>query len=386
MADIMTSTDLLAIDFSKNKVRTHYFSATKLKENSLLVGVDLSSKVEQVCFKVNDTVYNVQLKPKEFEDFLKDKKDQGYNLYVGMEACGSSNHWAHVCKKLGHEAYIISAESIRGDRNKNANKSDSRDALNIFCALSNYLEGRREYPIAHARTKQNVGRQELSSFRELLIGDIDHLKRHLNGFMRDVTGNAHSEKKSDTVLKDLKNTLLSEDNECDAKDNETIIAVATSVLKGLEEGLCTLEQRIIDTVKEDEVMQRVMTIPGVGAIAAYTLVNSFGDISRFEDCRHAASCMGTAPKGEGTGGKFKVLNTRRKGDSKVKRVLYQSGMCFTRGKGLRGLEQRKMAASYANRIVRIAFALIRDCKTFDDNLTKKRMTNVHKNTLARLAA
>ena len=37
-------------------------------------------------------------------------------------------------------------------------------------------------------------------------------------------------------------------------------------------------------------------------------------------------------------------------------------------------------------IVRIAFALIRDCKTFDDNLTKKRMTNVHKNTLARLAA
>ena len=74
MADIMTSTDLLAIDFSKNKVRTHYFSATKLKENSLLVGVDLSSKVEQVCFKVNDTVYNVQLKPKEFEDFLKDKK------------------------------------------------------------------------------------------------------------------------------------------------------------------------------------------------------------------------------------------------------------------------------------------------------------------------
>src|SRR5574344_2192400 len=79
MADIMTSTDLLAIDFSKNKVRTHYFSATKLKENSLLVGVDLSSKVEQVCFKVNDTVYNVQLKPKEFEEFLKDKKDQGYN-------------------------------------------------------------------------------------------------------------------------------------------------------------------------------------------------------------------------------------------------------------------------------------------------------------------
>jgi transposase len=52
---------------------------------------------------------------------------------IGMEACGSSHHWARTLRALGHDVRLIPAAYVKPFVRRN--KTDARDAAAICVAL-----------------------------------------------------------------------------------------------------------------------------------------------------------------------------------------------------------------------------------------------------------
>ena len=82
-----------------------------------------------------------------------------------------------------------------------------------------------------------------------------------------------------------------------------------------------IEQRVAG---EGELIQRLITIPGIDRITAWTVLAEIGtDMSVFGDAAHLASWAGLCPGNRESGGK-RLGGRTRKGNMYVRRALCQS--------------------------------------------------------------
>lgn len=102
----------------------------------------------------------------------------------------------------------------------------------------------------------------------------------------------------------------------------------------LEEAVVALDARISATVEPYEpVLERVVTIPGVGRKSAISLVAEIGvDMDRFATPGHLASWAGICPGNNASGGKRKSGRTRH-GSAWLKTALTEAAQAAARTKG-----------------------------------------------------
>ena len=95
-----------------------------------VVGVDTAKSVFQVYTVDQGTgeVINKQLKRAQFLEWFANRAP----CLVGMEACGSSQHWARKLQELGHEVKLMGGKMVKAF--VCGNKSDAADAHAIYMA------------------------------------------------------------------------------------------------------------------------------------------------------------------------------------------------------------------------------------------------------------
>ena len=69
-----------------------------------------------------------------------------------------------------------------------------------------------------------------------------------------------------------------------------------------EEQIQRIENRMKKVFSKTEVVERLMSLPGIGFILAVTIANEIGDISRFSTPQRLASYAGTVPRVHSSGG------------------------------------------------------------------------------------
>ena len=94
-------------------------------------------------------------------------------------------------------------------------------------------------------------------------------------------------------------------------------------------------------------VKRLMTIPGVGATSAVTLVAAIGDISRFADARKLVGYLGLDPKSRQSGdGPARGGKISKRGNAQARSVLVEAAWMAMRTPGpLRAFGQRIQARS-----------------------------------------
>src|SRR5436305_6963065 len=80
-----------------------------------------------------------------------------------------------------------------------------------------------------------------------------------------------------------------------------ILQVLIRTLNALEEQLTELDGEIARRAKADPVARRLMTIPGIGPIAATALAATVGNPRSFTSGRHFAAWIGLVPKQHSSG-------------------------------------------------------------------------------------
>src|SRR5690606_9328083 len=139
-----------------------------------------------------------------------------------------------------------------------------------------------------------------------------------------------------------------------------------------------VDQRISSVTRQIEALadredraRRLMTIPGIGPMAATALLAAVGDGRQFRRARELAAWLGLTPKEHSTGGKTTLLGISKRGNRYVRKLLVHGARsCFrhldrTRdrlGSWLDGLQRRvhptKAVIALAAKMARIDWVVL----------------------------
>ncbi len=146
----------------------------------------------------------------------------------------------------------------------------------------------------------------------------------------------------------------------------------------LVEQIKDLESQLKRKLDEDEVGQRLLSIPCVGTLTASTISTEIGDGKQYASSRDFAAATGLVPRQYSTGGRTTLLGISKRGNKKIRTLLVQCAGVFIQklehqsGKladWVRELLCRKsnfvVTCALANKLARIAWALTARQQTYE---------------------
>lgn len=142
-------------------------------------------------------------------------------------------------------------------------------------------------------------------------------------------------------------------------------------LKRLEVRIGEVTRQIEDLAGASEIVQRLMSIPGIGPLGATALVAAVGDGRQFKKARDLAAWLGLVPRQYSTGGKATLLGISKRGNPYVRRLLIHGAraclMHLDRSRDRLGawigqlasrMHANKVTIALANKMARIAWAVL----------------------------
>jgi transposase len=191
----------------------------------------------------------------------------GMEGVVGMEACSGSHFWAREIARFGHTVRLRAPQCFKPYVKRH--KNDRADAEAICEAVQ-----RPSMRFVAVKTEQQQSILVIHRLRETLVAQktqlINALRAHLAEFGIIALQGAGKVSQLTAVVAD--------------PEDARVPALARSVLQGLIDELRDTERRVEDLdarlaeqAREDEICQRLTTIPGIGPVAATALAATIGD-------------------------------------------------------------------------------------------------------------
>jgi transposase len=285
---------------------------------------------------------------------------------VAMEACASSHYWGREIGALGHDVRLIAPIYVKPFVKRQ--KNDAADAEAICEAAQ-----RPNMRFVEVKSEQRQASAIVFRTRDLLIRQrtqtINALRGHLAEFGHVIPQGAHHIGRLVNIIEDDAGALPAA--------ARTALRTLAGVLHQLEEQIEALDREISRRVKEDETAQRLMTIPGIGRIAATAMVAIAPDAKSFAKGRDFAAWLGLTPRQHSTGGKQRLGRTSKMGERSLRRLLIIGASAVLRWAALRKDQagawlKRIMAAkpplvarvALANKIARVVWALMANGGTY----------------------
>jgi transposase len=328
------------------------------------IGIDLAKNVLQVhgADANGKPAIRKQLKRREVMAFFANMEP----CLIGMEACGSSHHWARQLQSLGHEVKLISPQFVKPY--VKTNKSDVADAEAICEAVSRPTM--RFVPI------KNVEQQAMLSLhraREGFIGDRTATANRIRGLMAEFgliipQGIGHIRSKIPELIEDATNQLPGM--------FRALIDQLIDHLKWLDQQIQAIETQIKTWHKNNADSQRLAEIPGIGVTIATALIAMIGDARNFKSGRELAAWIGLVPRQHSTGGKQTLLGISKRGDAYLRKQMihgarslaYHTGRKADPGNWLNKLINRRhinvAVVAQANKTARIVWAMLAHGREF----------------------
>lgn len=285
---------------------------------------------------------------------------------VGMEACCSAHHWARELAALGHEVKLIPPVYVKPFVRRQ--KNDANDAAAICEAL--FRPGLR---FVKVRSVENQAVLMRHKAREMLVAQRTQLLNGLRGHLTEIgviaaQGTRHMRSLGALIC------------EGDASIPDAVRAALMPLVEQithLDAAIAAIDAGIAEEAKADPVASRLMTIPGIGPVTASALVATVGDPSGFSGPREFAAFLGLVPRQHSSGGKARLGRITKMGNAYLRKLLVVGAhaVLFHRarhddplrnwaGKLLEAKPFKLVAVALANKLARLAFALMRDRTRF----------------------
>lgn len=279
---------------------------------------------------------------------------------IGIEACGTSHHWAREITKLGHEVRLIPPAYVKPYVKRQ--KNDMADAEAICEAVT-----RPNMHFVPIKTPEQQGVLILHRTRRMLsrqrIMMLNALRSHLAEFGIVAPRGPYYVMLLARALRD---------GEHDLPDvARTALIGFADQLAALSTEIKSLDRQLRAWHQDNPVSQRLQTIPGIGVLTATALAASIPDASAFGSGRHFAAFLGLVPRQNSTGGKDRLGRISKMGDPYLRTLLVNGATAVVRriekAEGataiwIRQLLARKPArlatVAIANKTARIAWAVM----------------------------
>lgn len=322
------------------------------------IGIDLAKDVFQIhgADEHGNVVLRKQLRRSKMAEFFANLEP----CLIGLEACGSSHHWARKLGEFGHTVKLMSPQFVKPY--VKTNKHDMADAEAICEAVTRPTM--RFVPIKTVEQQAMLSvHRARQGFVKARTAQANQIRGLLSEFGIVIPQGIQSiGKRIPDILEDAENGLPG--------TMRRLLERLSDHLKELDRQVKELELQIKLWHKESEASQRLEAIPGVGPIAASAIVATVGNATEFKNSRQLAAWLGLVPKQHASGGKQLLLGISKRGDTYLRTLLIHGARAVIRfaekkatpESWLRKLMARRnknvAAVALANKNARIIWALL----------------------------
>ncbi|NOW46429.1 transposase [Novosphingobium sp. SG751A] len=231
---------------------------------------------------------------------------------VGIEACGTSHHWARELQNLGHEVRLMPPAYVNPYVKRG--KNDANDAEAICEAVT-----RPTMRFVAIKSREQQAALSLHRVRNLLIGQrtqlVNMMRSQLAEFGIAIPVGL------DRALQMARQIVDGEASVDLPPQAAHVIAMLCGLALDLHAQLRQLDLRLDALQRSDEVARRLATIPGIGPIGATALAASVADPHQFSSGRQFAAWLGLTPRQKSSGGKERLGRITKMGDKYLRQLL-----------------------------------------------------------------
>lgn len=280
---------------------------------------------------------------------------------VALEACGGAHHWARELMKMGHDVRLIPPVYVKPFVKRH--KNDAADAEAICEAAQ-----RPNMRFVPVKGEEQQASALVFRTRDLLVRQRTQTINAIRGHMAEYGWVAPKGPSWMIVLAELIDADVGVSLPQSARE---MIRLMLGMLDELDRRISQLDKEIARRAREDEIARRLMTIPGIGPIAATAMVALAPAAETFKRGRDFAAWLGLTPLQKSTGGKTKLGRTSKMGERTLRRLLIIGSSAVVsqaskrgapEGSWLAGMIARKprmlVTVAQANKTARVVWALL----------------------------
>lgn len=272
---------------------------------------------------------------------------------VAMEACGGAHHWARELARLGHEVRLIPPAYVKPFVKRQ--KNDAADAEAICEAAR-----RPSMRFVMVKSEEQQASGLVFRTRDLLVRQRTQTINAIRGHLAEYGWVAPRGPSWVLVLGDLIEEEVGASLPASARD---MFRIMLGMLEQLDLRIAELDKEIARRAREDPMVRRLMTIPGIGPIAATAIAAFAPAAETFRRGRDFAAWLGLTPRQMSTGGKTKLGRISKMGERTIRRLLIIGASTVVQHASRRGAPEGSWLASMLARKPRMLISVAQANKT-----------------------
>jgi transposase len=273
------------------------------------IGLDLAKRIFQIhCVDATgQVVFRKSLRRAQVLPFFAKLP----SCLVGMEACGTSHHWARALIKLGHEVRLMPPAYVKPYVKRG--KTDAADAEAVCEAVR-----RPTMRFVPVKSPEQQAALSMHRTRNLLVKQRTQLVNMIRGLLAEF---------GIDIPKGLERALLMARRIVDGEAPDVPIEAAKIVgtlsrqALDIHLRLRQIDRDLLVWQRGNDVARRLMTIPGIGPVGATALAASVTDPHQFRSGRQFAAWLGLTPLQKSSGGKERLGRITKMGDKYLRKLL-----------------------------------------------------------------
>ena len=233
---------------------------------------------------------------------------------IGLEAGTMSQHLYFGLQAAGFDVVRMEARQVNAALSAMRNKTDKNDAKGIAHVLRTGW-----FSPVYMKSREAHGLRTLLSTRKVLLKKTMDLANETRGLLK-IFGIRLPKTVSHGSFDGIVRPMIELD---DVLAHALVPLLDARV--ALYQHYLELDRRVKRAASHDEVCLRLMTVPGVGPIAALTFKAAVDDPTRFKKSRTVGAHFGLTPKRFQSGEHDNPGRISKAGDSDVRAALYAAG-------------------------------------------------------------
>jgi transposase len=332
------------------------------------VAIDLGGRKSQVCVRdATGTILLEQSLPTARLGTFLAKRPKSR---VILETCAEAFRVADAALERQHEVRVVPATLVRalgvGARGMKTDQRDARALSEASC--------RTELPSVHIPSARARDLRSRSTAREVLISSRTALINSARGYLRQHGIRVRSQSVSFPQKVRQATQALPEGLPAYIED-------LLQAVEAINVQLARADTELKELAQNDEVCQRLMTVPGVGPVTAIRFWAALDDHLRFGSAHMAMAYLGLTPGQNSSSDHVRRTGITKAGPASVRRTLVQAAWVVKRGRPMEPMcqwateiEKRRgkqvAIVALARKMAGILFAIWRDGTEYTPRHTK----------------
>ena len=353
----------------------------------ICVGVDLH-KMQFTVHAVNEETGEVVLTGvfktdnQGYKDFCEKlhaiEAEEECTIELAVEATGNARYFKNKMEAEGFGVLVVNTSKFKVIT-MSTKKTDANDAATLAFYLSKDI-----LPESHLCDQTSEEIRRMLKTRSILVSSTVKIKNQIHGMLlgygiETTSAQFQSKKKRQELINVLAEHYFSQ-------FTASSLEVTLNILDDIYAQVKKIEEQIKEMTKENETVELLMTMPGIGFVGATTIASYIDNIERFDgDFKKFSSYLGIVPSVHNSADTVRMGHITKRGPQELRTAFVQVAMGIIRQpqntsewKLMKDYQTMKISKgsgraiiALTRKVARIVFAMLNNKEAFNAELMKK---------------